>query len=227
MANGDSIGIVIIDDDELVRRWLCLIFRSQPDIKVLGEAADGVDGVALVRRMKPKVIVTDVRMEAMDGLEATRQILASEPAARVIVLTTFGHDACLFEALCAGASGFLLKSATAEEIVAGVRLVASGGGLLSPDLTRRLVSAFARPTEPATDACPLPSDVTAREREVLHAVGQGLSNSEIAQRLHMSLPTAKTHVSRSLTKLGARDRAQLVIAAYEHGLAGGGGESRR
>ena len=222
VAGRDLVRVVLIDDDDLVRRWLRLIFESQDDVEVVGEAAHGVEGLATVSQTRPDLVVTDIRMDGMDGLETTRHLLAAHPELRVIVLTSFGDDEHLFAALQAGASGFLLKSATAEEIVAGVRLVASGGGLLSAALTRRLVSAFgstAALAGPDPSSTTLPADVTAREREVLEAVSLGLSNHEIAERLHMSVPTAKTHVGRLLTKLAARDRAQLVIAAYESGLA--------
>jgi DNA-binding NarL/FixJ family response regulator len=216
-----TIGVVIADDQALVRGGFRVLVDSAPDMVVLGEAADGSDAVALAREKQPDVVLMDIRMPAADGIEATRRIKADEAtsAVRVLILTTFDLDEYVYAALRAGASGFMLKDTSPEELLAGIRVVASGDGLLSPSVTRRLIEKFASRPDPAVPAAPALDVLTDREREVLVQVARGLSNTEIAQHLHMSAATAKTHVSHLLAKLGCRDRAQLVVIAYETGLA--------
>ena len=216
------IRVVIADDEALVRSGLSVLLRHETDFEVVGLAADGLAALAQVRRHRPDVVLMDIRMPGIDGLEATRR-LAADPetsAARVLVLTTFDHDENVFAALRAGASGFLPKDTEPELLLEAIRVVAAGDALLGPRATRRLVEEFRRavPVRPAATL----DGLTEREVEVLRAVAAGLSNAEIADRFVISYATAKTHVSRLLTKLGARDRAQLVIAAYEHGLVSPG-----
>ena len=215
-----TLRVGICDDQALVRDGLKVQLGMAPDVDVVGEVADGEQAVALARRERPDVLLMDIRMPVLDGIEATRRI-AQDPASanvRVLVLTTFDLDELVYGALSAGASGFLLKDATPEEILQGIRVVAAGESLLAPTVTSRLVREFARrPTTRPTASNQL-SSLTEREREVLALVGRGLSNAEIAEDLVVSHATAKTHVSRILTKLGARDRAQLVVVAYESGL---------
>ena len=199
-----------------------MIVEPQPDLELVGEAEDGLAAISLASTLQPDVVVTDVRMAPLDGIETTLRILRVSPQTKVLVLTTHGLDEYLYDSLRAGASGFLLKATPAEEIVEGIRSVASGNGLLSPAMTRKLIDTFATIPEPTSPGRGLPVNVTQREREVLVAVSQGLTNQEIATALHMSVATTKTHVSRLLTKLGARERAQLVIAAYETGLVSPG-----
>lgn len=214
------IRVAICDDQALVRDGLRVQLGLISDIQIVGEASDGEQAVALARRERPDVLLMDVRMPVLDGIEATRHIVG-DPAStgvRVLILTTFDLDENVYAALSAGASGFLLKDATPEEIVHAVRVIAGGESLLAPSVTSRLVREFAsRPTagRPRGD---LLASLTERELEVLVQVAQGLSNAELADRLVVSHATAKTHVSRILTKLGLRDRAQLVVAAYEAGL---------
>ena len=218
------IRVLLADDQELVRTGLRTILGAQPDMEVVGEAEDGLQVVEGARRRSPDVVVMDIRMPNLDGLGATRRILAElDPAPRVLVLTTFDLDEYVYEALRAGASGFLLKDAGADELRRAVRVVAAGEALLSPSVTRRLIARFV--TEPARPARVAPSldELTDREREVLVLVAGGLSNAEIADRLVITHATAKTHLSRILLKLGARDRAQLVMLAYESGLVRSGG----
>jgi DNA-binding NarL/FixJ family response regulator len=216
-----SIGIVVADDQALVRGGLRVLVDSAPDMTVLGEAADGREALAIAERVRPDVMLMDVRMPVMDGLEATRRITASTAtrAVRVIVITTFDLDQYVFAALRAGASGFLLKDTPPEELLAAIRVVADGEALLAPSVTRRLIEQFVSRPEPDVRADDALAELTAREREVLAQVAKGRSNAEIAGELLMSPATAKTHVSRLLTKLNARDRAQLVVLAYETGLA--------
>jgi DNA-binding NarL/FixJ family response regulator len=214
-----SIRVGICDDQSLVRDGLRVQLGLADDIVVVGEASDGQQGLALARREHPDVMVMDIRMPLMDGIEATRRIVSDSETegVRVLILTTFDLDEQVYAALAAGASGFLLKDATPEEIVHGVRVVASGESLLAPTVTSRLVREFAR--RPTTGQGRAGLDgLTQRELEVLQLVAQGLSNAELAERLVVTHATAKTHVSRILTKLGARDRAQLVVSAYEAGL---------
>jgi DNA-binding NarL/FixJ family response regulator len=214
------IRVLIADDQALLRGSFRVLVDLAPDLSTVAEAGTGAEAVALARQHRPDVVLMDVRMPEMDGIEATRRICA-EPgtaATRVLILTTFDLDEYVYAALRAGASGFLLKDTPPADLLAAIRVVASGDGLLAPAVTRRLIAEFARRPEPAR---PLPRDldgVTGREREVLTLVARGLSNTEIAEHLSLSLATVKTHVSRLLGKLHARDRAQLVIVAYETGL---------
>jgi DNA-binding NarL/FixJ family response regulator len=213
------IRVVLADDQALVRAGFRALLDAQDDIEVVGEAGDGEVAVRLTVELQPAVVLMDIRMPGTDGLAATRLIAADErsAAARVVILTTFGLDEYVFEAIRAGASGFLVKDTEPEELVQAVRVVALGDALLSPSVTRQLIAEFAaRAKEPG-----MPDgldDLTDREREVVALVGEGLSNDEIAERLVVSPATAKTHVSRAMGKLRARDRAQLVVIAYESGL---------
>ena len=220
----DPIRVLVIDDDAVVRRWLRLVIDGQDDLAVVGEASDGLSGVSLAAEHEPDVVITDIRMSPIDGVETTRRLLASPAPPKVLVLTTFDYDEYVYGALRAGASGFLLQSTSPDELLVGIRLVASGEGLLSPKVTAKLIAGFA--VKPPADRVNLPAEITAREREVLIAVSQGLTNLEIARALHISLATVKTHVSRLLSKLGARERAQLVICAYESGLVVAGAGPR-
>jgi DNA-binding NarL/FixJ family response regulator len=215
-----SIGVLVADDQALVRGAFRVLIDSAADMKVLAEAADGAEAVELARRLHPDVVLMDIRMPVMDGLEATRRITteAGTDNVRVLVLTTFDLDEYVFAALRAGASGFLLKDALPEDLLAAVRVIAAGDALIAPSVTRRLIEEFARRPEPARPATVVLDGLTEREREVLVEVARGLSNAEIAERLFVSPATIKTHVSRTLMKLGARDRAQLVVVAYETGL---------
>jgi DNA-binding NarL/FixJ family response regulator len=213
-----SIGVVVADDQAIVRAGFRLLIDSEPDLEVLGEAADGAEAVAVSRRAKPDVVLMDIRMPVMDGIAATRVLAAEGERPRVLILTTFDLDEYVFAALRVGASGFMLKDRPPEELLAAIRVIAAGDALLAPNVTRRLIEHFIRQPDPAR---PLPgalAELTSREREVLALIATGLSNAEIAQTLTMSVPTAKTHVSRIFAKLGARDRAQLVVMAYQSGL---------
>jgi DNA-binding NarL/FixJ family response regulator len=211
------IRVAIVDDQPLVRAGFGAVIAHVPDLELVGEAEDGVDAVALARRTRPDVVLMDVRMPKLDGIEATRRMLADPACAgtRVIVLTTFDIDEYVYAALKAGASAFLLKDAAPEVLLDAVRVVAAGDALLAPSVTRRLIERFA--ADVAVDDRAL-HQLTDREREVLGLVARGLSNAEIGERLFVSGATAKTHVGRVLAKLGARDRAQLVAIAYETGV---------
>jgi DNA-binding NarL/FixJ family response regulator len=214
------IRVLIADDQALVRAGFRALLDAQDDIEVVAEAADGAEAVQLARKLKPDIVLMDIRMPGMDGLQATRAIAHDDALndLRVIILTTFDLDEYVFEALRVGASGFLVKSTEPAELVHAVRVVAAGDALLSPGVTRRLVVEFAeRAKEPGS--APALDALTEREREVMGLVAEGLSNEEIAERLVVSPATAKTHVSRAMVKLGARDRAQLVVFAFESGLA--------
>ena len=214
------IRIVVADDHEVVRAGFAALLATQPDFTVLGTASDGAQAVLACRELGPDVVLMDVRMPVMDGIEATRRLAADPaPAPRVLILTTFDLDEYVFDALRAGASGFLLKDVTAERLFDAVRVVAAGDALLAPAVTRRLISEFTR-LRPVQDAAPSAalSVLTPRETEVLRLVAEGLSNPEIARRLVVTEETVKTHVSRILAKLGLRDRTQAVVAAYESGL---------
>jgi DNA-binding NarL/FixJ family response regulator len=213
------IRVVVADDQALVRAGFRSLLESRNDIEVVGEAANGHEAVALTRQLTPDVILMDIRMPEMDGLEATRTIAADDRLAgvRVVILTTFALDEYLFDALRYGASGFLVKDTPPADLVNAVRVVAAGDSLISPSMTRRLIEEFAAKAKPARPANEL-ALLTDREREVLQLVAGGLTNDEIAKSLYMSPATARTHVSRIMTKLQARDRAQLVVLGYETGL---------
>jgi DNA-binding NarL/FixJ family response regulator len=213
------IRVLLADDQALVRAGFRALLDAQDDIDVVGEAADGDEAVAIARRTTPDVVLMDIRMPGSDGLAATRAIASDErlTATKVVILTTFELDEYVFEALRAGASGFLVKHTEPVELLRAVRAVAAGDALLSPGVTRRLIGEFAARAKTPPRAAAL-DVLTEREREVMALVAEGLSNEEIAQRLFVSPTTAKTHVSRTMVKLGARDRAQLVVLAYEAGL---------
>jgi DNA-binding NarL/FixJ family response regulator len=212
--------VLVADDQTLVRAGFRVLVDSAPDLEVVGEAGNGAEAVDLARSARPDVVLMDIRMPVLDGLEATRRIVADELLAgvRVLVLTTFDLDEYVYEALRAGASGFLLKDTPPADLLAAIRVVAAGDALLAPGVTRRLIAEFARRPEPSTVTPAALAALTDREREVLALVARGLTNGEIAERLVVSTATAKTHVSRVLAKLQARDRAQLVMLAYETGL---------
>ncbi|MGZ8632030.1 MAG: response regulator [Actinomycetota bacterium] len=215
--SGETIGVLIADDQALMRGGFRLILEAERDIEVLGVAIDGADAVRGFERLRPDVVVMDVRMPTVDGIEATRRITELDPAARVLMLTTFDLDEYVYEALRAGASGFLLKDRPPEELVNAVRVVAGGDALLAPTVTRRLIEEFARrPESPAPPAAL--QELTDREREVLVLMARGRSNAEIASELFVAETTVKTHVGRVLHKLGLRDRAQAVVLAYESSL---------
>ncbi|GAA2225288.1 response regulator transcription factor [Herbiconiux moechotypicola] len=223
------IRVVLADDQDLVRVGLRIILESEDGIEVVGEARSGREAVAIVRELAPDVVCMDVQMPDLDGLAATRELVAAGTTAGVLILTTFDRDDYLFDALTAGASGFVLKNSTPEDLVAAVQIIARGDALLSPDVTRRVIESVARqgspraeatpsgPVEPAGRAEPI-EDLTDREREVLQLLATGRSNSEIAAELYLGEATVKTHVSKILQKLGLRDRIQAVIFAYENGI---------
>ena len=216
------IRVLLVDDQELVREGFRRVVDAAEDLEVCGEAADGVEAVEAAARLAPDVVVMDIRMPRMDGLEATARVLAADPGVRVLVLTTFDLDEYVFRALEAGASGFLLKDTPLAELVAAIRLVVRGEALLSPGVTRRVIEEFARRPAGPPPGDPLPG-LTPRERDVLSLVVTGLTNAEIAARLVLSEATVKTHVRSMLTKLDLRDRTQLVIRAYETGFCRPGG----
>ncbi len=214
---GAHLRVIVADDQDLVRAGLAAVLDAEPDIEVVGEAGDGARAVALAEALTPDVVVMDVRMPVMDGIDATRRIVTSPAAPRVLVVTTFDDDELVAQAIAAGASGFLLKDAGRAQIADGVRVVAAGDALLAPSVTRRLLARFADGLRPPV-APPTVASLTTREAEVLTLLGRGLTNAEIAAVLVVGEATVKTHVSRVLSKLGLRDRAQAVIAAYESGL---------
>ncbi|GAA2451590.1 response regulator [Streptomyces mauvecolor] len=214
-----TIKVLIVDDQMMVREGFSVLLGAQPDIEVVGEAVDGREAVAQVRALRPDVVLMDIRMPGMNGIDATREIVASDDSSKVLVLTTFDLDEYVYQALRAGASGFLLKDASARQLAEGVRVVASGEALLAPSVTRRLINEFARvvPVQRAGASAPAGQveELTDRETEVLVLIAQGLSNQEIADRLVVAESTIKTHVSRVLVKLGLRDRTQAAVYAYE------------
>jgi DNA-binding NarL/FixJ family response regulator len=215
------VRVMLADDQHLVRAGFRMVLQRSGDIEVVGEARDGAEGVWLARQSKPDIVLMDIRMPNMDGLEATRQIVSDDELAdtRVIVLTTFELDDYVFDALRAGASGFLLKEIEPAELRDAVHIVADGQALLSPSITRKVIGEFAAKRDPRPQQPERLDPLTEREREVMALVAEGLTNDEIGQRLYISPATAKTHVNRAMLKLGARDRAQLVVIAYETGLA--------
>jgi DNA-binding NarL/FixJ family response regulator len=222
----DTIHVVIADDQALVRAGFRMILEAQPDIRVAGEAADGAAAVDAVRLLRPDVVLMDIRMPGVDGLEATRRILAAGSTARILILTTFDLDEYVYTALRLGASGFLLKDVSPEHLVVAVRLIAAGDQLLAPSVTRRLVERFARTPVVPTAAQPALERLTPRELEVLQLVARGLSNQEIAETLVLGEATVKTHVAHVLAKLELRDRVQAVVLAYESGLVTAGEAAR-
>ncbi|MEU8873607.1 response regulator transcription factor [Streptomyces javensis] len=223
------IRVLIADDQVMVREGFSVLLNAQPDIQVIGEAVDGRQAIAQVAALRPDVVLMDIRMPEVNGLEATREIVAADADAKVLVLTTFDLDEYVYQALRAGASGFLLKDASARQLGDAVRVVAAGEALLAPAVTKRLISTFSRIGEAAGFGGPLPSprgrlaELTERENEVLVLVAQGCSNAEIAERLIVAESTVKTHVSRILVKLGLRDRTQAAVFAYEVRLVTPGG----
>lgn len=230
--SGTSIRVLLVDDQPLLLQGFSMILSVEDDVEVVGQAGDGAQAVEAVARLRPDVVLMDVQMPVLDGVEATRRIVAEHPDVRVVVLTTFDRDDYLFDALEAGASGFLLKNADPDELVAGVRDVARGHALLAPEVTRRVIARMTGhggPGAPQADGGtgahdipePLP-ELTQREREMLRMVARGLSNGEIAAEAWVSEATVKTHVSNILAKLGVRDRVQAVVAAYEAGLVSPG-----
>jgi DNA-binding NarL/FixJ family response regulator len=217
-----TIGVVIADDQALLRGGLRMIVEADPAMAVLGEAGDGQEAVALARQTHPDVVLMDVRMPGVDGIEATRRITTDRETAdvRILILTTFDHDEYVYGALRAGASGFVLKDTTPEDLLTAIRVVAAGEALVAPSITRRLIAEFARRPDPAPPLHEVTLlGLTDREKEVLGEVARGRSNTEIAEALHMSPATVKTHLNRLFSKLGARDRAQLVVISYESGLS--------
>jgi len=221
------VRIIVADDHVVVRTGFAALLETQPDFTVVGTASDGEQAVRMSRELSPDVVLMDVRMPVMDGIEATRQ-LSEGPRPRVLILTTFDLDQYVYDALCAGASGFLLKDVTAERLFDAVRVIAAGEALLAPAVTRRLISEFAR-LRPRPDGAPAAAlgTLTPRETQVLRLVAEGLSNPEIAARLVVTEETVKTHVSRMLSKLGLRDRTQAVVTAYESGLVVPGATGNR
>jgi DNA-binding NarL/FixJ family response regulator len=224
------VRIIVADDHQVVRTGFAALLDTQPDFTVLGTASDGAEAVQMSRELRPDVVLMDVRMPGTDGIEATRQLSGGENSPRVIILTTFDLDEYVYDALRAGASGFLLKDVTAERLFDAVRVVAAGEALLAPAVTRRLISEFARlrpqPSGEPERAAAAVGDLTPRETEVLRLLAEGLSNPEIAARLVVTEETVKTHVSRVLHKLGLRDRTQAVVLAYESGLVTPGSHAR-
>ncbi|MEU1462365.1 response regulator transcription factor [Streptomyces sp. NPDC005727] len=218
-SGADAIRVLIADDQQMVRQGFTVLLDTKPGIQVVGQAVHGLDAIAKVRELAPDVVLMDIRMPELGGIEATRRITTDHPDTRVLVLTTFDLDEYVYQALRAGASGFLLKDASADQLAEAVRVVAAGDALLAPGITRRLIAEFSR-----LDGTPRPplmrrvGDLTERETEVLTLIAQGLSNAEIAGRLVVAEQTVKTHVGRILVKLGLRDRTQAAVFAYESGL---------
>ncbi|MBX7552966.1 response regulator transcription factor [Streptomyces sp. NPDC004232] len=226
-SGAGTIRVLIADDQEMVRQGFTVLLNTQPDIEVIGQAVDGLDAIARTAELAPDVVLMDIRMPEMGGLEATQRITVEHPAVKVLVLTTFDLDEYVYEALRAGASGFLLKDASADKLAEAVRVVAAGDALLAPGITRRLIAEFSRMD--GRNRAPLKQrvgDLTERETEVLALIAQGLSNAEIAERLVVAEQTVKTHVGRILVKLGLRDRTQAAVFAFESGLVRPGGATR-
>jgi DNA-binding NarL/FixJ family response regulator len=215
-----SIRLLLVDDQALIRAGFRMILDAEEDIEVVGESADGTQAVDSARRLEPDVILMDIRMPEMDGIEATRRIVAAagDQPRRVLMLTTFDLDEYVYDALRAGASGFLLKDVPAEQLVDGIRVVAQGDALLAPSVTKRLIHEFARSAPSTREAPPTVEELTPRELEVFRLIARGMSNAEIAEELIVSETTVKTHVARVLMKLSVRDRVQAVVLAYESGL---------
>ncbi|MCE9622553.1 MAG: response regulator transcription factor [Actinomycetia bacterium] len=212
------IRVALVDDQEMVRAGFRMILESEPDISVVGEAADGREAIEVVRHSSPHVVLMDVRMPVMDGIEATRLLVNSDSEARILILTTFDLDDYVYSALRAGASGFMLKDAPADQLINAVRVIAAGDALLAPSVTRLLIEEVSRRPAARTAVAPGLSELTDRELEVLRLMTRGLSNGEIAGHLYLGEATVKTHVGRVLSKLGVRDRVQAVVAAYESGV---------
>ncbi len=213
-----TIKVLIADDQALVRAGFKMIFETDPDVRVVAEADDGTEAVEAALRTRPDVALMDIRMPGMDGLEATRRIITAPSPPRVLMLTTFDLDEYVFDALTAGASGFLHKDVAPEQLLAGIRIIAQGDSLLSPSVTRRLIESFVRDGQQTRPPPPVLDELTPRELEILQLVARGLSNSEIAKQLVVSTTTIKTHVARVLMKLALRDRIQAVVFAYENGI---------
>ena len=218
----DTCRVVVADDQAIVRAGFRMLIDAEPDLVVVGEAANGAEAVEVAASTSPDVVLMDIRMPVLDGIEATRRITTAGPVPRVLILTTFDLDEYVFGALRAGASGFMLKDRPPEELLSGIRVIAAGEALLAPNVTRRLIGHFARQPDPLRAKPEALAGLTAREREVLGLIATGLSNTEIAGQLVMSVPTVKTHIGRILAKLGARDRAQLVVIAFQAGLVTAG-----
>jgi DNA-binding NarL/FixJ family response regulator len=219
-----TIKVLIADDQALVRAGFKMILETDPDIRVVAEADDGAEAVESALRTRPDIALMDIRMPGMDGLEATRRIIAAPTPPRVLILTTFDLDEYVFDALTAGASGFLLKDVAPEQLLAGIRIIAQGDSLLSPSVTRRLIESFVRDGRQTREPPPVLDELTPRELEILQLVARGLSNTEIADQLVVSSTTIKTHVARVLMKLALRDRIQAVVFAYENGVIRPGAE---
>jgi DNA-binding NarL/FixJ family response regulator len=219
-----SISVLIADDQALVRAGFRMILETDKNLRVVADADDGAEAVEACRRTRPDIVLMDIRMPVMDGLEATRRIVAAKDPPRVLMLTTFDHDEYVFDALVAGASGFLLKDVAPEQLLAGIRVIAHGDSLLSPSVTRRLIETFVRDHPRTPQPPPGLEELTARELEIFGLIARGLSNAEIAEQLVVSSTTIKTHVARILIKLGLRDRVQAVVLAYETGVIRPGDE---
>jgi DNA-binding NarL/FixJ family response regulator len=222
-----TVSVLIADDQALVRAGFRMILETDPSIQVIAEAGDGAQAVHASKRARPDLVLMDIRMPVMDGLEATRRLLAADPAPRVLMLTTFDLDEYVFDALMAGASGFLLKDVAPEHLLAAIHTIAQGDSLLAPSVTRRLIEAYVRDHPPTTPPAPGLDELTPREREILILVARGLSNAEIAGQLVLSPLTVKTHVARVLDKLNLRDRIQAVVLAYETGIIRPGSQQSR
>jgi DNA-binding NarL/FixJ family response regulator len=226
-VNDQGVRVLLVDDDDLMRAGLRSVLSSDETIEVVGEAGDGRGVLSLIRELRPDLVLMDIRMPDLDGISATREVLAAEPDVKVVVLTTFEEDDYIFEALSAGASGFLLKRTKPEELIAAIHTVGAGDSLLSPSVTRRVIDRMATTQPVAALSSARLDDLTPREREVLELVGRGLSNREIADEFVIEESTVKTHVKRILMKLGLRDRVQAVILTYEMGVIRPGAKEKR